>query len=405
MTAAGGRGWLDAGWSRLGLVALMVGSTMILAACDEDGPSDPTPPCAVSISPVSRGFGSGGGTGTVAVTTTPESCAWTSTSSQPWVTIQGGATGQGAGTVTYEVAANASEDARSATVTIGGVTHTVTQEGKPSVPCTYAISPASASFMHAGGTGSFSMTAPAGCTWTAVSSAAFVAITSGSGSGDGTIQYTVAENDSIDSRAATIAVGGQTFTVMQAGESVACEYSVAPVSFSPCMGGGTLSTMVTAPASCTWTASVSQPWLSIVSGTSGSGTGVITFAFTDNYDAPRDGTVMVRWPTPTAGQNVRVEQAGCLYATTVTSISIGSAGGSSSFDVLQQAVPNSCGGPLQDRCIWSATTSTPWITITTPMPTQGDNRVNFTVAPNGTGTARTGTIVVKDKVVTIIQAG
>ena len=38
-------------------------------------------------------------------------------------------------------------------------------------------------------------------------------------------------------------------------------------------------------------------------------------------------------------------------------------------------------------------------------PQQGDGRVNFVVAPNNTGAARTGTVVVRDKTVTIIQGG
>lgn len=39
------------------------------------------------------------------------------------------------------------------------------------------------------------------------------------------------------------------------------------------------------------------------------------------------------------------------------------------------------------------------------MPQRGDTRVNFTVALNNTGAPRTGTIVVGDKTVTIIQPG
>jgi len=33
----------------------------------------------------------------------------------------------------------------------------------------------------------------------------------------------------------------------------------------------------------------------------------------------------------------------------------------------------------------------------------GDNRVNFTVAPNNTGVSRTGAIVIRDKTVTLTQ--
>jgi hypothetical protein len=114
---------------------------------------------------------------------------------------------------------------------------------------------------------------------------------------------------------------------------------------------------------------------------------------------------MVRWPTPTAGQNVRVLQAGCLYAVSTAAVSVGAAGGPDRFEVLQHSVPNSCGGPLQNACQWSAHSDVSWITITTTMPQAGDNPVSFTVAANDSTSARSGTITVRDKVVRITQSG
>ena len=127
--------------------------------------------------------------------------------------------------------------------------------------------------------------------------------------------------------------------------------------------------------------------------------------FGDNYAPPRTGVVELRWPTAAVGQNVRVAQAGCFYATSVNTVSLGAGGGTSSFNVLQQAEPNTCGGPLQDACLWTATSSVPWITITTTMPVRGDNPVAFSVAANTAAQARTGTITVQDRVVTVQQAG
>jgi hypothetical protein len=39
------------------------------------------------------------------------------------------------------------------------------------------------------------------------------------------------------------------------------------------------------------------------------GSATISISYTDNYDAPRDGIIMVRWPTLTAGHNIRIAQA------------------------------------------------------------------------------------------------
>jgi hypothetical protein len=84
--------------------------------------------------------------------------------------------------------------------------------------CTYSISPTSASYAAAGGTGSVSVTAGVGCAWTAVSNSAFITITSGSsGSGNGTVAYSVAANTLTTSRTGTMTIAGLTFTVTQAG--------------------------------------------------------------------------------------------------------------------------------------------------------------------------------------------
>jgi Zn-dependent metalloprotease len=84
--------------------------------------------------------------------------------------------------------------------------------------CTFSISPTSSSQPAAGGTGSVTVTAGAGCAWTAVSNAAFITITGGaSGSGSGTVSYSVASNTGTASRTGTMTIAGQTFTVTQAG--------------------------------------------------------------------------------------------------------------------------------------------------------------------------------------------
>jgi len=84
--------------------------------------------------------------------------------------------------------------------------------------CTYSIAPTSQSFSASGGTGSVSLTAPSNCLWTASSNASWISFTSGStGSGNGTVGYSVGSNNSALARAGTLTIAGQTFTVTQAG--------------------------------------------------------------------------------------------------------------------------------------------------------------------------------------------
>lgn len=379
--------------------------SVALVSCEKTSPTEPAPVCSFSIAPGNATIESSGGTGTVTVTAAA-GCSWAATASAGWVTITAGATGSGPGTVTYSVGANASTNPRSATLSVAGQGHSITQQGRPSVVCTYDLSPTSAEFSKDEASASFTVTAPDECTWTASSSASWLTITSGAqSSGTNKVIYNVARSTEIPDRTGTIAVADRRFTVRQAGDVGGCQYSVAPVSFNQCMPGGSLTATLTTQDSCPWTATSNVPWLTVPSGTSGSGSSTVSINYSENYDAPREGIVMVRWPTPTAGQNIHVAQAGCRYAVSQSAFDFAAAGGSASFNVIQQSDPTECGGATQDRCVWTAQSQVPWITVTSSMPRSGDNPVSFSVAPNAGTTPRTGTIVVRDKVVTVSQAG
>jgi hypothetical protein len=77
-----------------------------------------------------------------------------------------------------------------------------------------SIAPA---FARTGGTGSVSVTAGAGCAWTAVSNVSWITITGGaSGSGDGAVSYSVGPYGGPPKRrTGTATIAGQTFRVTQ----------------------------------------------------------------------------------------------------------------------------------------------------------------------------------------------
>jgi hypothetical protein len=215
----------------------------------------------------------------------------------------------------------------------------------------------------------------------------------------------VTRNSEVEARRAEIVVADRRFGIRQAGDTRICQYSVTPVAFEPCMGGGTLSATISAGSGCEWTIRPTASWLTLLSRANGSGSTTLRIAFTDNYDAPRTGVVEVRWPTPTAGQNIHVRQAGCRYGVSQTQLTFAASGGTGTFDVLQQSDPTTCGGATQDRCVWSAVADADWIRVTSAMPRTGDDRVGFQVAANESTASRTGRIRVRDRVVTITQAG
>ncbi|HEX8246847.1 MAG TPA: BACON domain-containing carbohydrate-binding protein, partial [Pyrinomonadaceae bacterium] len=81
--------------------------------------------------------------------------------------------------------------------------------------CSYSLTPASAEFPVAGGTGNFNVTTSAGCNWTATTSDSWITVTAGnSGSGNGTVSFSVQPNTG-PARTGTIVVAGQIFTITQ----------------------------------------------------------------------------------------------------------------------------------------------------------------------------------------------
>ncbi|HKX00766.1 MAG TPA: BACON domain-containing carbohydrate-binding protein [Bryobacteraceae bacterium] len=82
--------------------------------------------CSYSLSATSASVASGGGTNGVVVSA-DTGCSWTAVSNVSWITIETGLTGSGSGSVSYTVDPNTGA-ARSGTLTIAGVTFTVTQD-------------------------------------------------------------------------------------------------------------------------------------------------------------------------------------------------------------------------------------------------------------------------------------
>jgi hypothetical protein len=173
--------------------------------------------CTYSIIPTSASYAAAGGTGSVSVTT-QSTCLWTATSNVSWITITSGASGTGNGTVNSSVSAN-SDSARTGTITIAGQTFTVSQGAAYIYSgCSYFINPTSAAYPSSGGNGSTSVTTTNGCSWTATSNASWITVTSGaSGTGSGSVEYSVAVNTAEENRTGGMTIGGQLFSLTQEG--------------------------------------------------------------------------------------------------------------------------------------------------------------------------------------------
>ena len=276
---------------------------LIISACTKN----PTAPagsssCTYTNSPTSVNVGASGGTSTVTITVTGSSCSWTATSNAAFVTVTSASSGTGTGTVTLTIAANAGA-ARSGTVTIAGQAVTINQDAAPAVVCTYTLSSSVVAAAAAGGTSTLIVTAPSTCSWTTTSNAAFITVASGtSGTGIGTVSLTIAANTGA-ARSGTVTVAGQTVTVNQeAAAPVACTYTLSTTTISAGASGGASTVTVTAPSTCGWTAVSNAVFITIPSGTSGTGNGTVTLAIAANTGAARSGTLTI------AGQTVTVNQ-------------------------------------------------------------------------------------------------
>ncbi|HEX3249989.1 MAG TPA: M36 family metallopeptidase [Pyrinomonadaceae bacterium] len=124
-------------FARHGMGVSAVGNDGTTHVAATDVPADCGGTCSFSINPTSASFAAAGGTGSVTVTTAA-GCNWTAASNNSFITVTSGASGSGNGTVSYSVAANTSSLSRNGSLTIAGLTHSVSQAGTGG-GCTNAI--------------------------------------------------------------------------------------------------------------------------------------------------------------------------------------------------------------------------------------------------------------------------
>jgi hypothetical protein len=171
--------------------------------------------CAdLTFSPTSHSSPAGGESGSISVTVTDQTCGWTASSSDGWLTIGSGASGTGNGTIGWTARVN-SGAARNAVISAGSAVFTLSQAQGQGFTCTYSINPASVAYTRIGGPSTLSVTAnDPSCAWTATSPAGWVTVSPAAGTGSGSVTVTAAGNIG-SSRNATLTIAGQSLTVTQ----------------------------------------------------------------------------------------------------------------------------------------------------------------------------------------------
>jgi Domain of unknown function DUF11/Putative binding domain, N-terminal len=265
--------------------------------------------CDYTLGSASANFTTAGGAGSVSVTPNSSSCSPFVVSYAPWITVP-----ESSGLLinnapaTFTVAANTGAP-RTGNIMIGGYVFAVNQA---SPPCYYTLSPGTAVWGAAGGSGSFTVTTSSpSCAWTATSSSpSEVSITSGaSGSGSGTVSYSVAANTSgVQTPTITVADtngGSSAFSITQASD-YSCTFPLSPSSVEVSADGTSNFFAVNASNSfCNWTATSNNPGaLSVTENPSGQGIGTVYYAVAQNTSPqPRTLTITAGCETFTVNQD------------------------------------------------------------------------------------------------------
>jgi uncharacterized protein YkwD len=367
--------------------------------------------CGYSIYPASKAFSPSAGTGSVSVTTA-RGCSWNAVSNASWISITSGSAGNGNGTVNYSVAANSAPSSRTASLTIAGQTHAVTQEagvsGEPNILADptlvefgyvnlYATSTKQVIVSNTGNatlsvTGT-SLSGPDASLFSRGTSCSAVAP-------QGTCTITLSFRRSSSStavRSATLTISSndpdtpQLRVSLYAMRTSACSYSISPAGQSFPASGGTGNVSVAAGSGCSWSAVSSSSWVSVTSGSTGSGNGTVAYSVAANSGPERSAAITA------AGQTFSVTQAGqapCGYSLSPASQSFPSAGGNGTFSVTAGS-----------GCSWSAASNDSWIAVTGGSAGSGSGSVSYSVAGLSGSSSRTGTITAGGQTFTVTQNG
>jgi hypothetical protein len=122
--------------------------------------------------------------------------------------ISGIPTGVASGAFSFSVTV---QDSTGVTSPAQSFSIAITQTG-----CAYLLGSSGQAFAPVGGAGSIAVTAGVGCAWAVSGAPAWVTITSGaSGTGNGTVNYTVATNGTLSALSATLTIASLPFTVQE----------------------------------------------------------------------------------------------------------------------------------------------------------------------------------------------
>lgn len=351
-----------------------------------------------SITPVSRQVSRTATSGySVNVTSSKQ---WEAIADVEWLVVTSPTSGLGSGNqgVVYRSLLNESQNSRTGKIVVGGLDHTVVQEGSPPF---IRVLPTRTETDADGGTEIVDV--ESNLDWTATENVDWLSVTSGdSGTDYGSVVLQLLANDSFDSREASLtvssvsgSVAAKVHTIVQTGKVPRLELSSESTLFTGAGGTGNVSV----DANQDWDASVSVSWISLTDAVSGSGEGVVAFSVDANesFDS-RTADILVNdqaisiTQEPRAGDSPNIEIG-------AVSDEVKASGETISVD-------------LESNVEWMASESVDWVSISESSSGTGDGAVSLVFSPNDSTVSRDMDLTVTSvsggidpQVIRIVQAG
>jgi hypothetical protein len=284
--------------------------------------------CSVSVDTSQLGspFPSGGGSGTIAITTNGPNCPWRALSNSGFAqAIPGG--GLGSGTLTVNVNTNVgSTTPRPGSITVSGQTINFTQAG---TACTFVLRSTGSNMPPIGGAARVGVVAPAACNWDASANDSWLHIVAKGTNGTADVSFTADANTSLTPRSGSLTIASQTFLVNEGGAP--CTYTLAA------QNSGALANNAVAGQTVSYTASAAScaappvasfsSWIGVTNSYTAPN-GTVTYGIEANTSGnPRAGNIQV-------GDKVfRVLQSGgsCQYSLNSYGLAVNFEGTASSF--------------------------------------------------------------------------
>lgn len=315
---------------------------------------------------------------------TQSDCAWTVVNTNSWLSLLFSPTGVGSWVIQYLVAANSNSAPRSGVLVVGDQLYTVKQEG---APCTYTVSPSSASYRPQATNGLiYITTGGTNCSWAVANTNSWITVTSAAnGAGSATVRYTVLANPDSLARSGNLFIAGQPVTINQMG--VPCTYTIDPMAtnFSGAAATGTVA--LTTPNGCAWTVMNTNAWITLLSADHGIGNGVVAYSLRTNLGLARTGYVFL------AAMCLKITQGQCLLPV-ITNQPVGASVVPGGTVTLTAAASGSA--PLRYQWCWNGAAiagATNTLLLLTNLQTSQSGSYTLVVANDFGSTVSAGAVV------------